>query len=209
GDWWLRAAMDDARVVIGLGDVTGHGLSTALVATSATSGLAAALKMRDPRAVDAGLLMASLNQTLHLVGRGEYQMSAAIALFHVDANELEYSSGAHPAPVVYNRQEQKLGTLTVRGALLGASPATKFNSVRAPLYPGDVYVWYSDGLTEAQNSQNQIYGLKRLAAVVQRNGHLPAESLRDAIVADVRQHTGNIPQNDDITLIVAEYEPPN
>ncbi len=205
GDWWLRAPLGDHKVVLGLGDVTGHGLSTALVAASATSGLAAAIKMRDPGSLDAGMLMTSLNQTLHLVGRGEYQMSAAIALFDLSTDEVEYSSGAHPSPCLFNRHDGKLSALSIRGALLGAAETTRYGAVRARLNPGDVLVWYTDGLTECRDATNKIYGLKRLVSVVQRYGHLPSERLREAIVSDVRQFTGNTPQDDDITVIVAEY----
>lgn len=207
GDWWLRAALDERRVVLGIGDVTGHGLSTALVATSATSGFAAALKMREPDQLNASMLASSLNQTLFLVGRGEYQMSSALALFDSRTGEIEYAAGAHPSPVVVNRLDGQSSQLMVRGSLLGASPASQYASRKTPLRKGDLVVWYTDGLTEQRDPSGNQYGMQRMLACIKKNVEMSAERLRDAILYDVRQFASGQPQADDITVVVGEYNP--
>lgn len=207
GDWWLRASLDERRVVLGIGDVTGHGLSTALVATSATSGFAAALKMREPDQLNASMLASSLNQTLFLVGRGEYQMSSALALFDSRTGEIEYAAGAHPSPVVVNRYDGQSSQLMVRGSLLGASPTSQYASRKTPLRKGDLVVWYTDGLTEQRDTSGNQYGMQRMLACIKKNVEMSAERMRDAILYDVRQFAAGQPQADDITVVVAEYNP--
>jgi sigma-B regulation protein RsbU (phosphoserine phosphatase) len=207
GDWWMRAALDDRRVVVGIGDVTGHGLATALVATSATSGFAAAMTMRPPEEISAQLLISSLNVTLAHVGRGEHQMSSALAVFDVQTGIIDYASGGHPSPMVYNRHSRQVASLPARGALLGASAHSQYTSRQAQLQSGDVVVWYTDGLTEARGGSQKQYGTQRLAATLQANAHLSAEGLRDAILADVRAFSAGMPAQDDITVIVAEFSP--
>lgn len=207
GDWWLRAALDNRRVVVGIGDVTGHGLSTALVATSATSGFAAAVMMREASQIDAPMLITALNQILFHLGRGEYQMSSALAVMDVERGEIDYAAGAHPSACVYNRRDGKLASLPARGALLGAAPTSQYASRKAQLRPGDVIVWYTDGLTECRDAQQKLYGFQRLCQVVQQHGHLPAEQLRDAIVNDAREYSKGAAQQDDITVVIAEYTP--
>lgn len=207
GDWWLRTALGPNRVVLGVGDVTGHGLSTALVATSATSGFAAAMKLRDPEEINAELLITSLNQTLFHVARGEYQMSSALAIFDLGRNEIEYVAGAHPSPILFNRQDGKSQQLLARGALLGQAEQSQYQARRQPLRPGDVVVWYTDGLTESRGNAGKQYGAQRLAQVIKANGHLNAENLRDAIMADVREFCGEKAQDDDLTVVVAEFQP--
>lgn len=207
GDWWLRAALDERRVVLGIGDVTGHGLSTALVATSATSGFAAAVKMREPGQLNASMLAGSLNQTLFLVGRGEYQMSSALAMFDAATGEIEYAAGAHPSPAVVNRFDGQGSQLMVRGPLLGASPSSQYASRKTQLRRGDVVVWYTDGLTEQRDPSGNAYGMQRLLACIKKHVELPAERLRDALLYDVRQFASGQPQADDITVVVAEYSP--
>lgn len=207
GDWWLRAALPDGRVVVGIGDVTGHGLSTALVATSATSGFASAITLGHGAQVNTEFLMSSLNRTLHQVGRGEYQMSTAMALINMQTGDVEYASGAHPNAIVINRKSGQVSSMQVRGALLGASAASTYTAKHRPLEPGDVIVWFTDGLVEAENTSRQQYGSQRLLKCLKANANLTCDRLRDALLFDVRQHMTTQPQSDDITVIVAEYNP--
>lgn len=207
GDWWLRASIDDKKVVLGLGDVTGHGLAPALVATSATAGFAAAIRMKRPEEVNARELIMSLNQTLHLVGKGEHQMSCVLAVFNTATQEIDFASGAHPSALVYHRDTGEVGSLMTRGSLLGAAPNTEYQSRTVKLRAGDVIIWYTDGLTESENTSRVQYGTQRLLQCVKANSQLPADRLRDAILLDVRQHMQTQPQSDDITVVVAEYVP--
>jgi sigma-B regulation protein RsbU (phosphoserine phosphatase) len=207
GDWWLRAQLDDRRAVLGIGDVTGHGLSTALVATSATSGFAAAIKMREPDQINAAMLASSLNQTLFHVGRGEYQMSSALAMFDLQTGEVEYAAGAHPSAAVVNRVDGQAGSLLARGPLLGAAPDSKYSARKQQLRSGDLIVWYTDGLTEARDGAGNQYGMQRLIACMKQNSSMSAERLRDAILYDVRKFSAGQTQDDDITVVVAEYAP--
>ncbi|MFP2961993.1 PP2C family protein-serine/threonine phosphatase [Myxococcus sp. 1LA] len=207
GDWWFRAALDDRRVVIGIGDVTGHGLSTSLVATSATSGFASAMTLREPSQVNAQMLITALNVTLANVGRGEHQMSSALAVIDVSNGYIDYAAGAHPSPLVFNKRSGQIASLPARGPLLGASVESQFTSRQAQLRPGDVVVWYTDGLTEARDGAGKLYGTQRLAAAVQAHAHLSAEALRDAVLADARAFSAGQPQRDDITVVVAEFSP--
>ncbi|NMO22942.1 SpoIIE family protein phosphatase [Pyxidicoccus fallax] len=207
GDWWFRAGLDEQRVVIGIGDVTGHGLSTSLVATSATSGFASAMTLREPSQVNAQMLITALNVTLANVGRGEHQMSSALAVIDVSNGYIDYAAGAHPSPLVFNKHSGQVASLPARGPLLGASVTSQFTSRQAQLRPGDVVVWYTDGLTESRDAQGRLYGTQRLAAAVQANAHLSAEALRDALLADARAYSAGQPQRDDITVVVAEFSP--
>ncbi|QQR42007.1 MULTISPECIES: PP2C family protein-serine/threonine phosphatase [Myxococcus] len=207
GDWWFRAALDDRRIVIGIGDVTGHGLSTSLVATSATSGFASAMTLREPSQVNAQMLITALNVTLANVGRGEHQMSSALAVIDVSNGYIDYAAGAHPSPLVFNKRSGQIASLPARGPLLGASVESQFTSRQAQLRPGDVVVWYTDGLTEARDNAGKLYGTQRLAAAVQAHAHLSAEALRDAVLADARAFSAGQPQRDDITVVVAEFSP--
>lgn len=207
GDWWMRASLDERRVVVGIGDVTGHGLATALVATSATSGFTAAMTMRPPEEIHAQLLISSLNLTMAHMGRGEHQMSSALAVLDTQTGVIDYASGGHPSPIVYSRATRQVASLPARGALLGASATSQYSARQAQLRPGDLIVWYTDGLTESRDASQKQYGTQRLAAAIQANAHLSAEALRDAILADARAFSAGLPAQDDITVVVAEFSP--
>jgi sigma-B regulation protein RsbU (phosphoserine phosphatase) len=85
--------------------------------------------------------------------------------------------------------------------------SSTYSSRQAQLRPGDIVVWYTDGLTEARDAAGKLYGTQRLSAAVQANAHQSAEGLREAILADVRAFSAGQPQRDDITVVVAEFSP--
>jgi serine phosphatase RsbU (regulator of sigma subunit) len=72
------------------------------------------------------------------------------------------------------------------------------------IQPGDGVVLYTDGITEAENIEGEHYGLERLCEVVSRHWAQPAETIKDAVVADVQQHIGAQEVYDDITLVVVK-----
>ena len=74
--------------------------------------------------------------------------------------------------------------------------------VRIQLDPGDALVRHTDGITEAENSSRQLYGIDRLCAVVGAHHGESAPSIRDAIIADLRSHVGGHTVFDDVTLLV-------
>ena len=76
----------------------------------------------------------------------------------------------------------------------------------ASLAPGDLLVLYTDGVTEAINEREEMYGTDRLVAVVKRERSRPARDIVDAVIADVLAFAGSAMQYDDITLMVIRVE---
>ena len=74
------------------------------------------------------------------------------------------------------------------------------------LQPGDGIVLYTDGITEARNSDKQFYGIERLCKVVSHYWHLTAQEIQQAIVANVKQYIGTQKVFDDITLLVLKQK---
>jgi sigma-B regulation protein RsbU (phosphoserine phosphatase) len=97
--------------------------------------------------------------------------------------------------------------MLARGALLGASINSQYTARQAQLTPGDIIVWYTDGLTECRDPAGKQYGTQRLAQLVAANAQQPAEVLRDIILADARAFSAGHPQEDDTTVLVVEYSP--
>ncbi|MBX7101823.1 MAG: SpoIIE family protein phosphatase [Myxococcaceae bacterium] len=205
GDWWTRLQLDGGRIALGLGDVTGHGLSTSLIAASATSGFVSALRLREASEQKADVLMRGLNQTMFDLARGQHQMSGTLALIDSQTGAFEIAAGGHPPAYVFNRLTGRLSSLTARGSLLGASSEGTFPVLRGSLKEGDIVVWYTDGVTEARNAEGRLYETQRLTQALQRYANLPCEQLRDAVLADVNEFSAGRSQQDDMTVIVAEF----
>jgi sigma-B regulation protein RsbU (phosphoserine phosphatase) len=92
--------------------------------------------------------------------------------------------------------------VTLPGVPLGSFFGVSYDEVSFPLSPGDVFVFSSDGVTEAMNSLGEEYTSERLLDVVTAARDLPARGIVDAIVRSVEEHRGGHPPNDDTTVVV-------
>ena len=154
GDFWAYRQPDPRRLIICLGDVTGHGLSTALVAAAACSSFFAATDLNIVGKIDGPTLMSQINRNLFHMSRGAQQMSCLAAILDLVSGELEVINGAHPFPFVYHRRSKKMSQIVCKGPRLGEEMDATFASVRVQLEPGDVLVWYSDGVNEARRARS-------------------------------------------------------
>jgi serine phosphatase RsbU (regulator of sigma subunit) len=75
-----------------------------------------------------------------------------------------------------------------------------------PVVAGDLFVFFTDGISEAMNEADDCYGEERLASLVQAHAGLPSDQLRDLILRDVERFVNGAPQHDDMTLIVMKVD---
>ncbi len=207
GDFWAYRQLDSRRLAICLGDVTGHGLSTALVAAAACSSFFTGTDLSAVGRSRCGpTLMTRLNRNLFYMSRGGQHMSCSLAIFDMVTGELEVTNGGHPFPFIYNRRSKRMAQVVCKGPRLGEEMELSFAAVRVQLEPGDLIVWYSDGVNEAEDNDRTQYGTKRLRSALEKNGHLPVEEVRDQLIADVEKFAQG-KRMDDMTLIVGEFKP--
>jgi sigma-B regulation protein RsbU (phosphoserine phosphatase) len=117
-----------------------------------------------------------------------------------DASRIVYSNAGHNPPLVV-RPGNGTATLSVGGMVLGIFPENVYAQAEVTIGPGDRVVFYTDGITEARNSEGDEYGEERLAAAAIAARALPVEAMKDALFADVAAFSqGKF--DDDATLIV-------
>lgn len=88
------------------------------------------------------------------------------------------------------------------GIVLGAVENREYFSRTLSIGPGDVIVMYTDGVTESINAKEEMFGEERLNAIIRKNARLSAQEILDRILSGVQEFTGDMPQFDDITLLV-------
>ena len=88
------------------------------------------------------------------------------------------------------------------GIVLGAVGHREYSSRTIDIGSGDVIVMYTDGITESINAQEEMFGEERLYSIIRKNGRFPAHDILTKILEGVQQFTGDVPQFDDITLMV-------
>ena len=119
-----------------------------------------------------------------------------------ESHTLTYVNAGHNPPIICHGPDGSLTELTATGIALGALPDAEYMTQTTTLSSEDIVVLYTDGITEAENANEEMYGEERLHEVIRASRKLPAQEIITAILASVRSFCGGYPQSDDITLMV-------
>jgi serine phosphatase RsbU (regulator of sigma subunit) len=203
GDFYDVVADGEGRWLLAIADVSGKGVPAALL----TSMLQASLRTQAGRGL-------SVSDMLHAINRlvCQNEASGQFATFFLARLEqsplaLTFSNAGHNYPVVF-RDGGEREFLVRGGVVVGFLESASFEEESLPLRPGDRLVFYTDGVTEAQNAAGEMYGEERLYDLVQGlPAHLTARETADRILAGVRAFLDGVEAGDDITLLVVRVEP--
>ncbi len=196
----------DGRVLIGIGDVTGHGLESgalAIMVQSAVRTLLAYDKMNPVKFLNA------LNQMVfHNVARMELNKNLTLAFLDYQDGQLSLSGQHEEIIVVRQGKIELIDTLELGFpiGLLNESIVDSIAEVHVSLNQGDVVVLYTDGITEALNPDKVEYGLERLCEVIKQNWQHSAQDIRQAVIDNLQQYIGIQKVSDDITLLVLKQQ---
>ena len=114
---------------------------------------------------------------------------------------MTYANAGHNFPFLFSAG-QKPRQLEEGGIVLGVMETFPFKEQQIAFETGDIFVLYSDGITEAINKEEEEFGESRLISIVTENRHASAEELTGMIIEAVKQHAGDCAQFDDITLLI-------
>lgn len=150
----------------------------------------------------------TVKQTNDLLLPDAEQNGMFVTLYYSRFNtngESVHVCGGHNPPIVYRAQNRQTDLMPRGGRALGWFADNPVEAVALKLNVGDIMVFYTDGLTEAENPQAEPFGEDRLAQSIQSNAHSGASALRDAILRDVDVFCAGNPPFDDITMLVVKY----
>ncbi len=201
GDLYDFIRLDQHRVAITVGDVSGKGLPAALLMAH----IQASVRDVAHEASSASACTTLLNDRLVQTTSPEKFVTLVYAVLDSGHHALRYSNGGHNPPVCATAEG--LRTLTTGGTLLGIVEGIAFEEEIVPLAPGDVVVLYTDGISESMNERQELFGDDRLAKFIGERRALPVERLKEDILAAVAQHQGSAPQADDMTLVIVRRLP--
>jgi phosphoserine phosphatase RsbU/P len=196
GDFYDIIPVSPTRVAILIGDVSGHGVSAALMMAK----LATDIRLH----ICQGQSPAEVLTTASLVAdSGSSGMFATVLVILVDieAQTLTLANAGHQPPMVISSRFQGLAELEdVAEVALGVLPGKEYPQKLYELHPGDVVLLYTDGINEAVNRVGQDYGMERLRGIVV-SGPAEASAVVQRVMSDVRRFVGGAAQNDDQTLV--------
>ena len=181
-----------------IADVSGKGVPAALfMALSRIVVRVNALWHRDPAAA-----IADANNIITQDSKSGMFVTLFFGTLRENDRTLTYVNAGHNPPLVFRARTGTLEELMPTGIVLGAVEDQPYASRSLVVDPGDVIVMYTDGVTEAVNSRDELFGEERLREIVRDTARLPAQGIIDSILSAVREYTGDMPQFDDITLLV-------
>jgi phosphoserine phosphatase RsbU/P len=199
GDYFDVLNVNEDCWAVAVADVSGKGVSSALLACYLQGALSAA-------SYNAHTIVRSMEViNRFLVERAEAEKYATVFHCTVESKgKLRYVNAGHCAPMVVSL-EGDIRTLETTGVPLGLIPGASFEAVETMLAPGDKIVIYTDGVTEARGPNAEFYGIERLLRVARLTAKDSCEQVHDAILDDLRAFTQDTPQADDVTLVALEY----
>ena len=190
GDWFDVVRLDADRVALALVDVSGHGAGVGAFALRTKALTMAAVQTHEPG--DAfGWVLSRLGDT------GEQFLTGVIVVLEAATGRIRYASAGHPPMLLAGLTG--VSELPATGPLLGPVPG-RWETAEATLERGGVLAAYSDGLVEARDADRALFGIRRLAGIVEQAQLGGPQAVADACLAEVTAHQAE--REDDLTLCV-------
>lgn len=200
GDFYDVMELKDGYYGLVVADVSGKSWSAAMFMA-----IVRALLSRE------ALESLSPAETLHRLHKQVLRTSTAdmfVTIFYAVINEktnkLCYVRAGHDRPILYRAFDKSLHLLDAPGRFVGLWPELIIEEAEIAMLPGDTLVCYSDGVPDAANSKDEVFGLERLLAIVGAKGHLSAREVANQITTGIDQFRGDTPEMDDITILVTK-----
>jgi len=225
GDYYDFLTASSHKLILAVGDISGKGISAALLMATIHSAVRAYSveslpQMREPVAVGAvsgagrvmaawpegievspGALLGLLNHQLYESTPPEKYATLFLGIYDARSRHLTYSNGGHLPPILIGR-DGAVRRLEAGGTVVGLFDNMVYDEGAVEMHPGEIFVAYSDGITEPENDFGE-FGEERLIDLVRENRRLPLVQISQTVTSAVDDWIGENEQPDDITLVLA------
>jgi sigma-B regulation protein RsbU (phosphoserine phosphatase) len=202
GDYYDFLKLDQNRLGVVVGDVSGKGISAAFFMTLLKGILVSQTRLsQSPREV-----LIQMNDLFYENAQRGVFISVVYGVFDRDLETFTFSRAGHNPVIVQSGQEEKSRQLCPKGIALGLDKGDVFadtlEEVEVKVHPGEVFVLYTDGFSEAMDETYNEFGEDRLADIIISAEQKSAAEILDLVQEGVKQFTGETPQHDDMTMVV-------
>lgn len=209
GDWWTYHDLQDGKVLVVIADVTGHGVPSAMITATAKSAVDTLRAVTDDN-LTVTYLLEILNRAILESAKRKFVMTCFASIVDPKNHTITFANAGHNFPYIYRMQDGrgKFNVLMTRGNRLGDMEESTYQAKQESLNPGDLLVWYTDGVVECEDEMGEEYGEKRFRSSIRKLSDKEPDEVRDGIMAAAGAFYGNMPHKDDITLVVGKYYEP-
>ncbi len=197
GDYYDAIELGDGSVLVAIADVSGKGVPAALL----MSNVQASLRALACPGMDLAGNASKINDIIYANTDFNKYATFFYGILDTTRHTLRFTNAGHNPPVVL-RSTGELETLDAGGLPVGLMPGSSYESDEVAIGPGDLIVFYTDGVTEAESSDEEEFGTGRLEILIRECASDPAVDVLERIAAEVDDFATGMPQADDITLLV-------
>jgi serine phosphatase RsbU (regulator of sigma subunit) len=205
GDYYDLLPLPGDRLAVLVADVSGKGTSAALYMAELKGLMLSLSRVHESPAA----LLAEANRILSGDMDARSFITMSYAVLDPRARRMRYARAGH-SPLIHRAATGATRLLAPPGLGLGLDGGDTFERVleemEVPLAAGDVFVFFTDGISEAMNARGELFGEDRLRDLLQQDGVPSSEDLRDRVLEGVRRFVGEAPQHDDMTMVVLRIE---
>ncbi len=197
GDFFDVIRLEGGRIGLTVADVSDKGVPAALFMMSSRTLLkGAAVGVGEPSAV-----LGEVNDLLNETNETSMFVTVFYGVYDPASRRLTFSNGGHNPPLVVHSDGSSEELRLTGGIALGALPGFEYGQASVELSPGDLVVFFTDGVTEAINVANEEFGLEAVQALFSESGPPSAREAAETILDAVETFAGEVPQFDDLTCM--------
>jgi len=201
GDLYDIIRYDQSTIGIAIGDVSGKGAPASLMMALILAGL----RSQKKSFLTACDMVYRLNNLLaETTIEGRYA-TFFYAIFALEQNKIIYTNGGHNAPLLV-KSDGSIHLLENGGIVLGYIPDWEYKQEEIDWDPGDLFVAYTDGVTEAMNKNLEEFGEERLRSIILENKHRSIYELKERIISAIKEFSDTDSPEDDLTLVICKNE---
>jgi phosphoserine phosphatase RsbU/P len=201
GDYYDFIALDPRWTALVIGDISGKGISAALLMASIQSSLHAQLTAGPPGGLSTATLVARLNRQLYENTAPEKYATFYCGMYDDQSSRLLYTNAGHPAPILLRRGQ--VLRLESNGMVVGMFPDCPYEQTAIDLQPGDLLSAFTDGITECENARGMQFGEERLTQLLAKHSDKPLIEIAEIATSAVRDWADNLEGQDDSTMLLA------
>jgi len=202
GDYYDYFLLDQTKLALVIGDVSGHGVASGLV----LSGVRSCLYLLKENLPAPAALLGQLNRMLKQTTDKRMFMTMLTAVIDFEKKEMTYATAGHPLLFHFRRKEKVVEEIDQRALPLGAIMNATYPEATMRFDSGDTLLFFTDGIFEAADRDHNEYGMARLREKLKKiaSKESSAELILEQLLVDIRQFIGFQEQLDDMTMVVVQ-----
>ncbi len=206
GDYYDFISINDHLFGVVIGDVSGKGTKASFYMTL-TKGI---LHSTAHNETDPAEVLRKVNRTFYEISERGAFISMVYGIFDTEKKTLTVARAGHNPVILWKSAQANGEMINPKGIALGLDGGQVFDKsiyeTTVTYERGDVFIFYTDGFSEAANKRNEDFGDDRLFEVAKKYHKFPAEVLLEGIISETNQFTGKTPQRDDMTMVVVKIK---